>query len=214
MSKANTIFMFLGAAIIVLSSCSSTNVSASWKNPAYIGKNFNKILIWGLSDNVSARATVEDEMAYFLNLKKITSVSGSDIAPPNRKALPHTMEDSKKILDRNGFDGVLTMGLISKKEKTRYVQGSGVYTPMAYGHYGSFYSYYPYMYGNAYQQGHYETSEYIYIETNLWDVETGKLVWSAQTKTVDPSSIESFANSYARDIVSELIKREIIIPNK
>ncbi len=200
-------------ALIGLAGCSSTNISASWKDPNYEGKTFNKILVWGLSDNVSARATVEDEVAYFLNLKKITSVSGSDIAPPDRKILPKDKETSKKILDRNGFDGVLTMSLLAKKEKTRYVQGTA-YTPMAYGYYGSFYSYYPYMYGNVYQQGHYETSEQIYIETNLWDVESGKLVWSAQTKTVDPSSIESFANSYARDIVSELIKREIIIPKK
>ncbi len=207
-------YIFLGVALLLCSSCSSTNLSASWKNPDYTGKIFNKILVWGLSDNISARATVEDEVAYFLNLKNITSVSGSDIAPPNRKILPKRGEESKKILERNGFDGVLTMGLISRKEKTRYVQGSGIYTPMAHGYYGSFYSYYPYMYGSAYQQGHYEKSEYIYIETNLWDVETGKLAWSAQSKTVDPGSIQSFASSYARNIVTELLKGEIIIPHK
>ncbi len=201
-------------ALVIASSCSSTKISASWQSPDYTSKKFNKILVWGLSDNISARATVEDEVAYFLNLKKITSVSGSDIAPPNRKALPHDIDESKAILDKNGFDGVLTMGLIDKKEKTRYVQGSGYYQPMAYGYYGSFYSYYPYMYGNVYQPGHYATSEYIYIETNLWDVETGKLVWSAQTETVDPSSIENFANSYARDMVGELIRRGVIIPNE
>ncbi len=210
--KIRILLYFIG--LILLNACSSTNISASWKAPDYTGKTFEKILVWGLSDNVSARATVEDEVAYFLNLKKITSVSGSDIAPPDRKALPHKMEDAKAILKKNGFDGVLTMGLIDKKEETHYVEGTGTYAPMAYGYYGSFYSYYPYMYGNVYQPGHYESSESIFIETNLWDVTTGKLVWSAQTKTVDPSSIENFANSYARDIVSEMIKRGVIIPKK
>lgn len=209
-----TISIFLGIALVFASSCSSTKMSASWTDPNYKAKHFDKILVWGLSDNVAARATVEDEMAYFLNLKNISSVSGSDIAPPDRKALPHDIEESQAILERNGFDGILTMGLIDKKEKTRYVEGTGYYTPMAYGYYGSFYSYYPYMYGNVYQPGHYATSEHIYIETNLWDVTTGKLVWSAQTETIDPSSIDSFANSYARDIVGELIKRGIVIPNK
>lgn len=207
-------YLFLGIALLFVSSCLSTKMSASWTDPDYKGKNFNKILVWGLSDNVAARATVEDEVAYFLNVKNISSVSGSDIAPPDRKALPHDMEESKAILSKNGFDGVLTMGLIDKKEETRYVEGSGYYQPMAYGYYGSFYSYYPQMYGNVYQPGHYATSEHIYIETNLWDVSTGKLVWSAQTETVDPSSIDSFANSYARDIVGELVKRGIIVPNK
>lgn len=197
-----------------LFSCSSTNITATWKAPEYSGKQFNKLLVWGLSDNVSARATVEDEVAYFLNLKKIASVSGSDIAPPDRKALPQKMEDAKTLLEKNGFDAVLTMGLIDRKEETKYVEGNGYYTPMAYGYYGSFYSYYPYMYGNVYQPGHYESSESIFIETNLWDVTTGKLVWSAQTKTIDPSSIENFANSYARDVVSEMIKRGVLIPNE
>jgi len=209
-----TIYLFLGVALLFIASCSSTKMSASWTDPNYEGKHYEKLLVWGLSDNVSARATVEDEVAYFLNLKKITSVSGSDIAPPNRKALPHNVEESKAILEKYGFDGVLTMGLIDKKEKTSYVEGTGYYTPMSYGHYGSFYSYYPYMYGNVYQPGHYATSEHIYIETNLWDAKTGKLVWSAQTETVDPSSIENFANSYARDVVAEMIKRKIIVPNQ
>ncbi len=203
------IYTLLGVVLVFATSCLSTKISASWKDPDYTGKKFEKILVWGLSDDISARATVEDEVAYFLNLEKIASVSGSDIAPPNRKALPHDIEESKAVLNKNGFDGVLTMGLIDKKEETRYVEGSGYYQPMAYGYYGSFYSYYPYMYGNVYQPGHYATSEHIYIETNLWDVETGKLVWSAQTETVDPSSIENFANSYARDIVGELIKKGI-----
>ncbi len=208
------IYTLIGAVLVFATSCLSTKISASWKDPDYTGKKFDKILVWGLSDNVSARATVEDEVAYFLNLEKIASVSGSDIAPPNRKALPHDIEESKAVLEKNGFDGVLTMGLIDKKEKTRYVEGSGHYQPMAYGYYGSFYSYYPYMYGNVYQPGHYESTQYVYIETNLWDVETGKLVWSAQTETIDPSSIENFANSYARDVVGELIKKGIILPNK
>ncbi len=133
-------YTLLSATLIFISSCSSTKMSASWKAPDYTGKKFDKILVWGLSDNVLARATVEDEVAYFLNLKKITSVSGSDIAPPNRKALPHNIEESKAILKKNEFDGVLTIGLIDKKEETRYVEGTGYYTPMAYGYYGSFYS--------------------------------------------------------------------------
>ncbi|MCB0495350.1 MAG: hypothetical protein KDC79_04400 [Cyclobacteriaceae bacterium] len=206
-------YLVIAVVAYLVSGCSSTHSVATWKSPDYKGKQYNKLLVWGLSDNVSVRATVEDEVAYFLNEKKINSVSGSDIAPPDREALPKKMEEAKAMLEKNGFDGVLTMGLIDQKEKTRYVQGTN-YAPMAYGYYNSFYSYYPYMYSSVYQPGHYETSQEIYIETNLWDVETGKLVWSQQTKTVDPSSIAGFANSYARGIVASLIKNGIVVPSK
>ncbi|MCB0506446.1 MAG: hypothetical protein KDC58_13230 [Cyclobacteriaceae bacterium] len=207
--------LLLAVILLGLFSCSSTHKVATWKSPDFEAKPYKKLLVWGLSDNVSVRATVEDEVAYFLNVKGIASVSGSDIAPPDRKALPNNIDDAKAVLEKNGFDCVMTMGLIDKKEKTRYVQGSSAYySPMAYGYYGSFYTYYPYMYGNVYQPGHYETSQEVYIETNIWDVESGKLVWSQQTKTVDPSTVESFANSYARGIVGNLINEGILVPTK
>lgn len=211
-------YFLLGGSMFLLLGCSSTHTVATWKSPNFEAKPYKKLLVWGMSDNVSVRATVEDDMAYFLNLKGIASVSGSDIAPPDRKALPKKMEDAKAILEKNGFDCVMTMGLINKKEKTRYVQGSGNYTPVAYGYYGSyygsFYSYYPYMYGNVYQPGHYEASQELYIETNIWDVKSGKLVWSQQSKTVDPGSVEKFANSYTRGTVNALIKEGILVHSK
>lgn len=109
--------LLLAVILLGLFSCSSTHKVATWKSPDFEAKPYKKLLVWGLSDNVSVRATVEDEVAYFLNVKGIASVSGSDIAPPDRKALPNNIDDAKAVLEKNGFDCVMTMGLIDKKEK-------------------------------------------------------------------------------------------------
>lgn len=115
--------LLLAVILLGLFSCSSTHKVATWKSPDFEAKPYKKLLVWGLSDNVSVRATVEDEVAYFLNVKGIASVSGSDIAPPDRKALPNNIDDAKAVLEKNGFDCVMTMGLIDKKEKNKIRTG-------------------------------------------------------------------------------------------
>ena len=85
---------------------------------------------------------------------------------------------------------------------------------MSYGYYGSFYGYNSYMYGNVYQPGYYSSTEMIYLETNLWDVESGKLVWSGQSKSTSQGTVDKTANAYARAVVTELIKKGILQPTK
>ncbi len=200
---------------IILSGCYSTSIEASWRAEAAQPRNYKKLLVIGMSTNVAARATVEDEMVYFMRLKGINAVSASSILPPDRSIVsaPHDVQQKKLIED--GFDGVLAISLVEKKEGTKYVQGTNTYAPTSYygGYYGSFYSYYPYMYSNVYQPGYYVNSETIVLQTGLFDVQSGDLLWSAQSETTDPGSLDNFANSYARSMVTHLLKRKIIIPN-
>lgn len=199
---------------LVLSGCMGTKFSATWKDPEYKGQAYKKLLVVAMSDNVSARGTVEDETTHFLQVKKINAVSGSDILPAERKAIPKDKEVLKEKLLKGGYEAVLTVGLIDVKEETHYVQGSGYYNPMSYGYYGSFYGYYPHMYGAVYQPGYYSSSTVVYLETNLWDVKTGKLMWSGQSKSSDVSSIDKMANSYARAVVDELTGKGLLLPSE
>ena len=194
--------------------CMSTKFIATWKDPEYTGKEYKKLLVWALSDNVAARSTVEDEVTYFMNLKGVNAISGADILPYDRTTIPKDQKVVKQKLLDAGYSAVLTIGLIDVKEETRYVQGTGYYNPMSFGYYGSFYGYYPHMYGSVYQPGYYSSNTVVYLETNLWDVETGKLVWSAQSKSNEGSSVDKLANSYARAVVSELATKRLLLPTK
>lgn len=194
--------------------CMSTKFSASWKAPDFDGKAYDQLLVWALSDNVANRSTVEDELTHFLNLKGVNTHSGADILPYDREIIPVDQKIIKNKLIEKGYDAVLTIGLKDIKEETHYVQGTGYYNPMSYGYYGSFYGYYPHMYGNVYQPGYYSSTEMIYLETNLWDVNTGKLVWSGQSKSTGQGSVDKTANAYARAVTAELISKGILKPTK
>ncbi|MCF6352617.1 MAG: hypothetical protein L3J06_06370 [Cyclobacteriaceae bacterium] len=210
--KKTRIILIIAA--FVFQGCMSTKFSASWKSPDFDGKAYDQVLVWGLSDNVANRSTVEDEVTHFLNLKGVNTHSGADILPYDRTIIPEDQKIIKKKLVDKGYDAVLTIGLKDIKEETHYVQGTGYYNPMSYGYYGSFYGYSSYMYGNVYQPGYYSSTEYIYLETNLWDVETGKLVWSGQSKSTSQGTVDKTANAYARAVVSELINKGILQPTK
>lgn len=197
-----------------LQGCYSTNISASWMNQDLTARQFKKVLVIGMSTNVVARATVEDELVYFMRLKGINAIAASSVLPPDRSIVSEPQEVQKKKLQENGFDGIIAISLMEKKEETKYVQGSSAYAPVSFygGYYGSFYSYYPHMYSNVYQPGYYVQSETIFLNTSLFDVDSGDLLWSAQSETTDPSSLDSFANSYARSMTTYLLKRKILLP--
>lgn len=204
---------FIAFAVLLLTGCMGTKFSATWKEPDYNGKAYKKLLVIAMSDNVSARGTVEDETTHFLKVKGINAVAGSDILPADRTVIPKDKNVLKKKLTDGGYEAVLTVGLIDVKEETHYVQGTGYYNPMSYGYYGSFYGYNSYMYGSVYQPGYYSSSTVVYLETNLWDVATGKLMWSGQSKSSDVGSIDKMANSYARAVVSELTGKGLLLPS-
>ena len=104
------------------------------------------------------------------------------------------------------IDGVLTVALLHEETKERYVAGSSAYAPYSYGYYGSYYGYYSYRYPTVYEPGYYSTEKTYFIETNLFDVESGALVWSMQSQSYSPANLESFAKGYAALVAYQLKK--------
>lgn len=201
---------------VSLQGCYSTSVSASWMSDNHAARNFKKLLVIGMSTNVAARATFEDELVYFMRLKGINAIAASSVMSPDRAVVAESAEVQKKRLVDNGFDGVFAISLLEKNNTTKYVAGTTTYAPVSFygGYYGSYYSYNSYMYSNVYQPGYYVASQEIILNSSLFDVDSGDLLWSAQSDTIDPSSTDNAANSYAKRMVSYILKEKIILPNE
>jgi hypothetical protein len=214
MKYLKLLILFIAGAAM-LQGCYSTSIEASWKSENYQPKKFKKLLVIGMSTNVAARATVEDELVYYLRIKGINAVAATSVLSPDRNIVSQPQEVQKARLIKEGFDGVFAISLLEKKSTTKYISGTTNYAPVSFygGYYGSFYSYYPHMYSNVYQPGYYASSQQIILNSSLFDVETGDLLWSAQSETIDQTSLDSFANSYARSMATQLVKRKVIIPN-
>ncbi len=205
LTKLNTSFSLFGIifAILLVSCTPSTRITGTWKKPDAAIKH--KILLAAMTHSTVAKTTVEGYMADEFRKNGIDVTEASMLFAPNfHPDLQKDKEMLLKTIRENGNDAVLMMTLIDHTEDTRYVPGTATYSPMSYGYYGGFYSYYNYMYPTVYQPGYYTEDQTYYLETNLYDIETEDLLWSAQSQAVNPSSLGKFAIQFAKITVDRL----------
>lgn len=197
--------------ILLLWACSpSTRITASWVEPsARNGMVSGKtIFIASLTRNMEVRTKLEDAMAEQAGLRQIRAIkSTAQFSPDFYQNLPAERQFLSQIRE-TGADVILTVSLIDVQSETRYVRGNqAAYTPYtSYRWYGGFYSYFNYWRPMFYEPGYYVTDKTYFMETNLYDANTDRLIWSAQSETINPGSIDNFVNTYPKVIFDQLSK--------
>ena len=210
MRKLNAIVAFVLLAAVA--ACSpSTKITGSWKAPSAKAGGYSNIFVTALTDKLVARQTIENDIDTILKEDGITANSSFDIIPPGFKATPENKDKTVQAIQAAGHDAILTIALLDQTSETRYVPGTTMYSPMGYGgYYGRFYGYYSYYNPVMYDPGYYATDKNYYLEMNHYDAQTEELVWSAQSETTNPSSIETFSKAFAQSVEYQLIKDGII----
>ncbi|QLE00375.1 hypothetical protein HX109_01925 [Galbibacter sp. BG1] len=200
---------------LVYSCGTTTNVTASWANKeAFVNKKYQSVFIAAITGNVPAKTTIENELAFQLQGRGIGTTKSHDVFPgtftkenkPSKETLLERIRASKS-------DAILTITLRDQETESRYVPGTNnyaMYNPVGFGYYGNFYGYYDTMYGFGYDPGYYTTDKVYYLETNIYDADSEELIWSAQSKTYNPSNIDDFTKGYTEAIINKLQKDGIL----
>lgn len=201
---------------VTLYSCSSvTEMSGTWKKPGTTATKYNMIIVMGVSKNLVAKSTVENAIVSQLRQNGLNAVAGANVLPTSTldsdgdgKADDDSKEKVKEKLESLNVDGALVLSLLDKKESERYVPGTTMYSP-----YNSYYPFYGY-YGGAYNivntPGYYEKVTNYFLTSNFYNVKTEQLVWSGQSETFNPTSLNDFATSYAEKVVDALLSSGIV----
>ncbi len=216
--------MMTRPAIIILltvgflfSGCKPTELVGSWKDPSSTTKDFKKIGVVTLSPNMNGRAVLETELAGALRAAGAPVIATFDIFPlAGRNELIEEMELTdeqvkehiRKRIEEFNFDAILVMAVLDVQKEERYHAATGssisvgfpAYPAYNYGYTG----YYGYVYNTVYTPGYYETASTYFLESNLYDVATEQLIWTGQTRTKDPKSIDKEAAEIAKLITHEL----------
>lgn len=198
----------------VIASCSPiSKITGSWVDPASKGKLLNgkTIFIASLTSNIKVRTELENGFTELVSSKNIKTVKGNDYFNPEfYKKIPAEKALQTQI-QKSGADYILTISMINKNSETRYVPGMNRYAPFSrFGWYGGFYSYYNYWSPMFYEPGYYVTDRIYFMETNLYELSGNKLIWSAQSETVNPGSIDNFVRTYPKVLVDQLLKDGLI----
>jgi hypothetical protein len=194
----------LGAAM--LAACGTvTKIPNAWRNPAHEGMPFKKIFVIGVGKNDANRRLFEDQFAAVLS-------GHGAVASPSYGALPHSErlseEQVRGAIEGGGYDGVIVTRLLGVEEKTEYIPPRTYTVPR---HYGGYYNYYGTTWDVVHQPGYFETHTIVRLETNLYDVGSGELVWSGQSETFNPDSLEDIIDS-ATQAVAKRLGDESLIP--
>ena len=182
----------LAFSLTLLWSCTSTKITSVWMDSNKAGTAFNDILVIGIADEEHNRRLFEEQFVNQLKAAGIESEVSYTVLPQGTDINRETVTAA---IEGKAIDAVIVTHLVGVEEETVY-RPSMDYRP-AYGYYNGLYSYYPHVHTYVHQPGYYTTHEIVKLETNLYEVASEELVWSAQS--------QSFAPESAKEVIDELV---------
>jgi hypothetical protein len=155
------------------------------------GKKVAALLV---SEDLSLRMSAEEALARELVARGIDgSAAYKQIPAPELK----NPDAAKRWFERDGVAGVVVLRPVAQEKVKRY--DSAVW---ASPYYSTFWGYYPYSWTTAYVVGG-GTDTVITVESLVYDVPTGKLIWAGVSESTNPKSLQKLV----ADIVKEAAKK-------
>ena len=205
---------WIGLTLMVMSfGCNTSKITNSWKSDNTADYKFKKILVLGLirESDRTLQQNMENHLVEDLLHRGYKAESALTEYGP--KAFDKMDEEAAIGKIKNtGVDAVITIVLLDKKKERKYIPGNLFFSPYGY-YYNHFWGYRSTLYNRIYEPGYYVTDTKYFWESNLYDMETQKLVYSVQTQSFDPSNSESMGHEYGQIIVKDMIRNNILNNN-
>lgn len=196
--------------MLLLLSCSSTQLVDSWKNPDIDSYEPYKVLVVGLTSDETARLQFEEKLKQELELRGYEVVMSFDLFK-TEKMNTAELDSLESQLIKSGFDTILLTKIIGVEEKITYSESYKSYNETYRKFKDEFLKhqdiYYSPNYYNAYQIYKAETSVYCICPTK-----DRELIWKGYINITDPQaqSIEKTVNDYVKLAVLVLEEEQLI----
>lgn len=219
---------FLFVCFSALESCSTTaatTITGSWKAPE--ASKYNDFFVVVLSKNLPVRSTLENDISRKLKKEGVkVSQSLSVFSPAEKLETPEEKKVAVEKIQALGHDAIITIVVVRHTEEERYVPGAnssqpvavgvgtGYYNParggaLPAGSYGSFGGYYADASTTYTTPGYYETDKTYFVQSNVYDAKTSRLVWSAQSETFNPANLAAASSDFSTVMAEAMAKAGI-----
>jgi hypothetical protein len=203
-SHARAALFFITA--ILLTACANTKISQSWVDPEN-KRVYDDLLIVGVSNSEQNRRAFESNFVESLVAYGAEAQPSYKLIKSNEKIDRDTVTKAIKGMD---IDGVIITHVVGVDKETVY-RPSMDYMPMyGGGYYGGLYSYYPHVNTYVTSPGYYTTHDTYTLESNLYDVETEELVWSARSRSFSPESVQEVIVDLTKLLIEDLDDKHLI----
>ena len=193
--------------LMLIGGCASTQLVDLWKDPSYQAAPLKKIMIIAMPKDQTRRRIWEDAFVSALAEDKAGTV-----AIPSYQLFPDKLPDTLAIAEKTkeeGFDGVLVVARVESSKQKTNVPGYVSEEPVDV--YRRRWGAYTTRWTTVYHPGYTEVQRVLSVHTDLLlPQEEGRLVWSATSKEIDPSSPSQFRGSVADLVMDKLAKQGIV----
>ncbi len=190
-----TIFFFLA----VNFSCTTTQFKSVWKESTYDGR-LNSVLVIGIAQRHDLRTFFEKEFAKQLNNLNTKAIASVEILPSDKELNEDTILAAAR---EQGMDTILVTHLVSLGGTTAYHSPDNAAKFYGYYHWAFAYVHGPLYYASG--------SQTVVLATNIYEVKTEELIWSARTKTLDVhESKYRIITSKSSSVIKRLRKEKLI----
>jgi hypothetical protein len=197
----NTLF----ALLLSLATCGGTKLTSVWKDNAYEG-TIDKIMVVAVTENSRNRLIFEREFVEEFKKIGIEAVASVDVTSSEEKSNEAVILAEAR---KRGISMILVTHLIGVENKEVYHLPTTHAVPSR-GYYNRFNSYYPRVYEYVHEPGYYTKHKSVNLETNLYETQTEKLIWSVTSETLDPESVNTVIESLSKVIIKSLQKNNLL----
>lgn len=189
-------------AVALLAACQTTSIKSAWYDTTYNGGVIRKLVVIASDGTTSDSRVFEDILVQKFTAAGAMAVPGYSTVPPDRRAGEGPFASA---VAATGADAVLMIRLLRIDTKTQ-VSTMMMPGPM-WGPWGGFYG----------GPGWYPTTDITQydvatVESNLYDVQTKRLIWAATTDTINPRNVPQEAPNFADLLIAQFRARALLPP--
>jgi hypothetical protein len=191
----------LGAAMMVVAASAAVRCTSTWSAPDAASVSFKgqKVAALVISDDMSLRMSAEEALAKELSAHGMQGVAAYRLIPAEELRDP---DRAKAWFARESIAGVATLRPVSHtKEQRPPVE---MWTSPAY---STFWGYYPYSYSAVYVIGGNRTDSVVVVESLIFNVATGKLLWGGMSEAVNPKTLQTLVADIVKEAANKIEKR-------
>lgn len=178
--------------------CTSSHMVSSWRNPDFAGPiEFKKTLVLIIHPDPAIRHAGEEELVGQIGSNR--AVAAYEVLNDEERKDIAKLKDKLQTI---GADGVVTMRVASSRLETMWVSNSR--SPELFN------SDFTRASAMSSDPGYLRTDRVVRVETKIYSVSDGKLIWSGLSDTLEPSEVKTVIAEIAKAVGDTLRKQKML----
>jgi hypothetical protein len=208
MFRAVTGAGLVAVAAVTLLACAATTFHSTWTNPAAGPLNLRgkRVAALVLSEEEALRFAAEDALAREITAHGGVGVPSYTLLP---KGLVRDQEKARELLEKAAVEGVVALRPRAWDRSLTADLGTYWGGPR----YASFWGPGFWGWGRGWSgapDGYLSVDATLVVETLVYSLPQGKLVWASQSRTMNPSQVGPFIHEFSTKVGTEIEKQGLL----